>query len=66
MDMETARLTNISWLRPADPQVVAMHAVLLRPDRSWIQAGKLSAKDPLPVPTLGWPATLFQDGTLCH
>jgi hypothetical protein len=66
MDMEIARLANISWLRPADPQVFAMRAVWQCPDRSWLKSGMLAARDPLPVPVLDWPATLFQDATLCH
>jgi hypothetical protein len=66
MDMEIARLTNISWLRPTDPQVVAIRAVWQRPDRSWLESGMLAARDARAVPALDWPATLFQDAALCN
>jgi hypothetical protein len=66
MDMEIARLTNISWLRAPDPQAVAMRAAWMRPVRSWTQPGRRSTEDTLPVPMLDWPAALFQDEMLDH
>lgn len=61
MDMEIARLTNISRVRVPDRQIVAARTVWLRPDRSWTQSRMPPAKNLLPVPSLDWPPTLFQD-----
>jgi hypothetical protein len=63
MDMEIARLTNISWIRVPDLHIAAMRAVWLRP---WACSPRASTEDPPPVPVLDWPPTLFQDETLCH
>ncbi len=64
MEMELARLTNVSWLRIPDRHVVAMRTAMLtaydqRP------APMIPARS-APVPALDWPADLFADETSSH
>ncbi len=62
MDMEIARLTNVTWLPAPDRQVVAMRKLRLSSVAPRVQ---LNTAQP-PVPMLAWPQDLFQDETLDH
>jgi hypothetical protein len=64
MDTEITRLTNVTWLRAPDRQVVAMRASLLSSRRPRLTLVWPSVAAPQPVPTLDWPATLFADEKL--
>jgi len=62
MEMEIARLANVSWLHIPDRQVLAMRTASL----SCNSASRFSAEVQEPVPMLDWPSTLFDDEVLVH
>jgi hypothetical protein len=64
MDMQIARLVNLSWLQVPERQNFAMRAILLSSLRSPAPLDGPSAAAPQRVPALSWPANLFSDEKL--
>jgi hypothetical protein len=64
MDMQIARLVNISWLRVPERQDFAMRAILLSSLRSRAPLDGPPDTAAQPVPMLAWPANLFSDEKL--
>lgn len=66
MDMETVRLSNVSWLSISDRQIVALRAAVSRQDRPPAHLRVVTNHRPEPVPMLDWPSSLFADEITCH
>lgn len=62
MDMEIARLANVSRLQMTDRHVIAIRAALFPRGGARIQPRMELRR----LPILDWPPTLFQDQDACH
>lgn len=66
MDMEIARLTNVSWLQVSDREVMALRAAWSVSDRSEDRPDAACDNEPLRLPMLDWPPDLFADDIFCQ
>ncbi len=66
MDMETARLTNVSWLSIPDRHIVALRSAWWCRTVAPTWAASPANDQALPVPMLDWPSDLFADDIVCH
>jgi hypothetical protein len=66
MDMEIVRLANASWLQITDWQVLALRAVGLPPDGSRCRPATTAGSLTQHLPTLDWPADLFENEPFCR
>jgi hypothetical protein len=66
MEIEISQPTKISWLQFPNRQIVALRSAFARPDRSRTQWARSAAENPLPIPMLDWPSSLFRDEVLDH